>query len=188
MAITRTQLPTSLQTFGDISRLLREGVADEDSRQFRDALTALSGLVEKALQTRRAPGAHPDAVLQCAGQLLEEAREHQRFLTGLGSAWHALYEFAAYENAMRQLVRTTLAWQQALQRRSRNEAQCFQAFESHAWRALGEAVLVIDMYEQGGMGTSELQGLLGGSEPPPGRRRGWWGRLGGWLARGRAGR
>ncbi|WCM92570.1 hypothetical protein M5C99_19805 [Acidovorax sp. NCPPB 2350] len=182
-----TQLPSSLQTFGDISRLLREGVADEDSREFRDAVTALSGLVEQAVQIRRAPGADPQAVLGCADQLLRAAREHQRFLTGLGSAWHALYEFSAYEGAMRQLVRAVAAWQQALQRRSRNEAPCFGAFERQAWRVLGEAVLLIDMYGQGGQGPSELQSLLAGTlagHPPPRR---WWGRLGDWLAlRGRA--
>lgn len=186
--VPSTQLPSSLQTFGDISRWLRESAADEDSLQFRDAVTALSAQVEQAVSTRRAPDADPQAVLACVTALLDEARRHQLFLSGLGSGWHALYEFGAYENALRQLVRAAAAWRHALQRRSRDESPCFHAFEGHAWRALGQAVLAIDLYQQGGVDASEWQDLRTGG-PAPGLRRGWWTRLGGWLSRrGGAGR
>ncbi|BFO54019.1 hypothetical protein [Acidovorax sacchari] len=182
MATHPAPLPSSLQTFGDISRWLRESVADEDSLQFREAVTALSARVEAAVQIRRARQVDPQAVLECAGQLLDEARAHQLFLSGLGSAWHALYEFGAYESALRQLIRATAAWQEALQRRSRNEAQRFHAFEGDAWRALGEAVLAIDLYQQGGVGPSDMQDLLA-SSPLSLPAHGWWSRLGAWLGR-----
>lgn len=195
MATTPTQLPTSLQTFADISCWLRNSVADEDSQQFREAVTALSAQVERAVSIRRAPDADPQAVLECVAGLLDEARRHRLFLSGLGSGWHALYEFGAYESALRQLIRATAAWQQALQRRSRKEAPCFHAFEGHAWRALGEAVLAIDLYQQGGVGSSEWQAFLASrplSGTSVGRAGGWWSRLGnwlaGWLGRGPAGR
>ncbi|MFD2301282.1 hypothetical protein QRO11_19600 [Paracidovorax citrulli] len=182
MATRPVPLSSSLQTFGDISRWLRESVADEDSQQFREAVTALSAQVEAAVRIRRAPQVDPRAVLECAGRLLDEARAHQLFLSGLGSAWHALYEFGAYESALRQLIRATAAWQEALQRRSRDEAQRFHAFEGDAWRALGEAVLAIDLYQQGGVGPSEMQDLLASSPMSP-PAQGWWSRLGAWLGR-----
>ncbi|OZA57305.1 MAG: hypothetical protein B7X79_07210 [Acidovorax sp. 17-64-282] len=42
MPASLSSLQQTLQSFGDISRFLREGVADEDSRQLRDSLGALS--------------------------------------------------------------------------------------------------------------------------------------------------
>ena len=42
MSATHTSQLLTLQSFGDISRFLREGVADEDSRQLRDSLGAPS--------------------------------------------------------------------------------------------------------------------------------------------------
>ncbi len=53
MPASRTFLSQSFQSFGDISRFLREGVADEDSRQLRDSLGALSNVIEEAVRIRR---------------------------------------------------------------------------------------------------------------------------------------
>ena len=52
MALTRPSQLT-IQSFGDISRFLREGVADEESRQMRDSI----GQLAQAVDTRcvRAP-------------------------------------------------------------------------------------------------------------------------------------
>ena len=53
MPATRPSQLLTLQSFGDISRFLREGVADEDSRQLRDSLGVLSMQIDEAVRTRR---------------------------------------------------------------------------------------------------------------------------------------
>ena len=176
MPASLSSLQQTLQSFGDISRFLREGVADEDSRQLRDSLGALSAHIDEATRLRRS-GADASAITSRVVELAQCAREHQLFLTGLGSAWHALYEFGAYQRALRELRDAVAAWQQELERHSARESACFRQFELLAWRTLGEALLLIDMYEQGSRGE-------GGAEPlgPP-RRRPWWQCALRWLGR-----
>lgn len=178
MPASRTLLPQSLQSFGDISRFLREGVADEDSRQLRDSLGHLSGLIEDAVRTRRT-STDTEAIQRTAGALFQGAREHQLLLTGLGSAWHGLYEFTAYQRALWELRTAIAAWKEALEQRHASEAICFDKFELLAWRTLGEALLLIDMYEcDGRMETPTEQSS---ARPPPS----WWQRARRWLGRGR---
>ena len=146
----------TLQSFGDISRFLREGVADEESRQLRDSLGALSTHIEEAVRARRT-STDTLVIAQRAAALEQCAREHQLFLTGLGSAWHALYELGAYERALRELRNVIADWQQMLERRSPKESASFDQFELLAWRTLGEALLLIDMYEHQSYPPSDLQ-------------------------------
>jgi len=171
-----TQLQYTAQSFGDISRFLREGVADEESRQLRDSLAALSQHVESAVRARRLRSA-PTDILHCVEQLARCVREHQLFLTGLGSAWHAMYELGVYQQAVRELRDAIGAWHAALERRSASEAARFDAFELLAWRTLGEALLVIDMYEHGTSAQSEFARPMAAAAPrrPPllGRLRRW---------------
>ena len=135
----------TLQSFSDISRFLREGVADEDSRQLRDSLGALSQQIDEAVRARRTSTDTAD-IMRRVGTLLHAAQEHQRLLTGLGSAWHALYEFGAYQRALRELCHAIALWRHQLQGRSPQESAAFDQFELLAWRTLGEALLLIDMY------------------------------------------
>ena len=51
MPVTRPSQLLTLQSFGDISRFLREGVADEDSRQLRDSLGVTVFIVTHDLDT-----------------------------------------------------------------------------------------------------------------------------------------
>jgi hypothetical protein len=170
-----SSLQQTVQSFGGISRFLREGVADEDSRQLRDSLGALSMHIDEATRLRRS-GADATAITGRVVELARCAREHQLFLTGLGSAWHALYEFGAYQRALRELRDTIAAWQQALERRSAREGACFRQFELLAWRTLGEALLLIDMYEHDSDTPSDLSEAL-----PPRLSR--WQRVRTWLRR-----
>lgn len=154
-----SRLQHSFQSFGDISRFLREGVADEDSLQLRDSLGALSVQIDETTRLRRT-GADAMAITRRVGGLAQCAREHQLFLTGLGSAWHALYEFGAYQRALRELRDAIAAWQQALERHSTQEGASFRQFELLAWRTLGDALLLIDMYEHDNGPPSDLSGVL----------------------------
>lgn len=136
------------QSFAQFSRFLRDGVIREETAQLRLALGELSEHIEAATQARRS-GLGLDEVQSSAAALERYARQHQLQLTGMGSAWHALYEFGAYQRALRQLRDGLARWQDALQRRSASEAEHFGAFERQAWRTLGEALLMLDMYEHG---------------------------------------
>ena len=176
MPATQPSQLLTLQSFGDISRFLREGVADEDSRQLRDSLGALSTQIDEAVRARR-DSTDTDDITRRVVALSQCAREHQLFLTGLGSAWHALYEFGAYQRALRELRNAVTQWQQALERRSSQESACFDQFELLAWRTLGEALLLIDMYEH----QSDPNADLADGELP--RKVSAWHRARAWLAR-----
>jgi hypothetical protein len=145
----------TLQSFGDISRFLREGVADEESRQLRDSLAALSMQIDESVRIRRT-STDTTAIARRVAMLSHCVREHQLFLTGLGSAWHALYEFGAYQRALRELRQAISEWQEMLERRSARESARFDQFELLAWRTLGEALLLIDMYEHQSDAGSEM--------------------------------
>lgn len=156
MTSTRFGSQYSGQSFGDLSRFLREGVADEESRELRESLGQMSQCIDEAVKSRRG-GADPQAILACVATLLRTLREHQLLLTSLGSAWHALYEFGAYQRALRELRDAMATWQQMLERRSAKESASFDQFELLAWRTLGEALLLIDMYEHQSNPASDLQ-------------------------------
>jgi hypothetical protein len=182
MSASRTLLPQSLQSFGDISRFLREGVADEDSRELRDSLGNLSGLIEEAVTTRRT-STDTEAIQHAATALVRGAREHQLLLTGLGSGWHGLYEFTAYQRALWELRTAITAWSEALEQRQPSEAVCFDKFELLAWRTLGEAILLIDMYE---CDTPDERAEPTGATTTPARSSpSWWQRARRWWRRGR---
>jgi hypothetical protein len=87
-----------------------------------------------------------------------------------------LYEFDAYQRVLRELRDAIAAWQQALEHHSPREQACFRLFELLAWRTLGEALLLIDMYEHDSDPPSDL------SEALPPRLSGWQ-RVQAWLRR-----
>ena len=128
--------------------------------------------MEAVLQARRA---RQDValLLPLVQQLNESAQAHQVRLSNLGPAWQVMYEFAAYQRTLLGLRGSLQAWQRALQVRSRTEARLFQQFEQRAWRTLGEGLLLVDMYEQGGHLHSDA--------PEPPSRPLWLQRLRQWL-------
>jgi hypothetical protein len=147
MAISRTSLRPSLQSFDDLSRFLRQSFVDEESRQLRENVSVLAVQIDHAVRTRRT-GTDSIAITNTVDGLVGDVRQHQIYLTGLGAAWHMLTEFRIYRRSLRHLIHAAAAWQQSLERRSPSERDAFDAFERQAWRTLGDALLVIDMYEQ----------------------------------------
>lgn len=176
MPATRPSQPLTLHSFGELSRFLREGVADEESRQLRDSLGVFSAQIDEAVRTRRTSN-DAAAITRCVARLTQCLREHQLFLTGMGSAWQALYEFGAYQRALRELRNALTHWQQMLERRSSREAASFDQFELLAWRTLGEALLLIDMYEHQSHPQTEPPDAVRRRPPPTllQRLRGWLG-------------
>ncbi len=156
------------QSFQAISHFLRQGLADEDSRELREQLGQLSQQIEALVGARRRRESAP-GLLQLGQALAQQMRAHQYALTVLGSAWHALYELDAYQRTLHALRQALDAWLHALEQRSPREGRLFQQFEQRAWRTLGEAMLLVDMYEQGDALQSEA---MAPPPPPP-----WWRRL-----------
>lgn len=181
MPSTRLRSQFTVQSFGDVSRFLRSGVADEESRELRDNIAALAHRIDEAIGVRRttpAQGADADTaeITRQAAELVKCVREHQFFVTGLGSAWHGLYEMGSYQNALRGLRRAADAWHAVLVERSPRESAAFDRIELIAWRTLGEGLMLIDMYEQSENAQSEP------AEAPPVRVDGWR-RVFAWLRR-----
>ncbi len=178
MPAPRSRTEFSVQSFGDVSRFLRSGIADEESRELRESLGALAQQIDEMMRLRRGTPssfaalgrAHEDRIQRRAARLAQSVQTHQRLLTGLGSAWHTLYEMGAYQNALRGLKRAVDVWHDALVRRSSGEGDAYARLEPLAWRTLGEGLLLIDMYEQGDSSASEPGGLA----QEPKRRLGFW--------------
>ncbi len=103
----------SLHSFAALSQFLSEGAAHEETRPLREHLATLSGHIEQATQARRVHQ-DADAIERQLALLARCAQEHQRLLTSMDSAWHALYEFGAYQRALRELRDALARWRQAL--------------------------------------------------------------------------
>lgn len=160
----------------DSSRFGRDFRAEEELQQWRASLGALAQCIENALQARRLRR-DADHITGCAVALWQGVRQHQFFLSGLGSAWHALYSFGAYQNAQQELSGAVQDWRQALEQRHAREGACFDRVELLAWRTLGEGVLLVDIYEHG-------NGPLSEAPPAPLERSGAaWLRLRTWWQR-----
>jgi len=155
-----------------LDRLVRDGGANAQSQQLRASAGALAQCIDVAVRARRLRS-DPASIAQAAEALAQGVRTHRRFLTGLDSAWHALYGFAAYQAALLELLRATQAWQQALVQRSAQEGAAFDRAELLAWRTLGEGMLLIDLYEQD---NSRPHSPASRSRPLPAWQRvlRWW--------------
>lgn len=153
-----TGLPLTQTWLGGNSHLWLDALADEELQQWRASLSALAERVEGAIQARQ-QSAVTERTIDAADALLRGVRQHQFFLTGLESAWHALYSFDAYQHAQEELSATVLDWRQALEDDSPAEADCFQRLQLLAWRSVGEGMLLVDIYQHGNGPLSEV--------PPP---------------------
>jgi hypothetical protein len=161
MVNPQTSLMPPGQSFLAFSRFVSEQWNDEDSRQVRESLALLSQGIEEAVHARRTQQ-DVGVIVPVVRSLVQGAREHQLMLTGMGSAWHALYEFGAYQRALRDWRDVLDAWLLALEKGGGRERRFFQQFELRAWKTLGEATLLIDMYERG----SSLHSQRPESAPP----------------------
>lgn len=120
--------------------LLREGVADEDSRQLRDSLGALSNAIEEAVRIRRT-STDTQLIHRTATALFQGVREHQRLLTGAGfRVAHPVRVWGVPAGALWELGQSVSTWKEALELRHSSETEHFDKFELLAWRTLGEGL------------------------------------------------
>ena len=84
-----------------------------------------------------------------------------------------MYEWASYQRALRELAQAVQRWREALAQRSNHEGAAFDQMEQWAWRALGEGLLLLDMYQQGA-GLVMSSAPEDPPPPPPPPQRPWW--------------
>jgi hypothetical protein len=141
-----TNLP-SINTFGDLSDFLRHAVADEDSRIFSESMAELAiqaeGVIAQLRQTRRREQAAPFLM-----DMLTVLREHRVQVVNLGLTWRALYEYAAYLQALNNFRVLIGQWLLQVEPWGDDLIVTAEDFSLVAWRTLGEGMLLIDMYEQ----------------------------------------
>lgn len=144
---------TSFQSFGELSRFLREAVTDDESYQLREGMRAvasrLEAMVAGGLQ-------HTDRKVMRARlvELQGLLREHLALLKGLSPAWRKLYEYTAYLAALQHFLGRVDVWLRDLA--DPNGARLWVGdFELLSWRTLGEGVMLLDTYEQWGVQDPE---------------------------------
>lgn len=173
-----TNLP-SIHSFGELSQFLRGAMADEDSRQLSESLSHLAAHIEAIVAALRLHRQR-DVVAPQLMDLLTVLRAHRQLVVNLDLAWRGLYEYAAYLQALNNFRVLIGQWLLDGGAEARELPVTAEDFELVAWRTLGEAMLMIDMYEQwtrsdgDGSQASALGGL---SEPQVQRAMAWWRKL-----------
>jgi hypothetical protein len=167
----------SANTFGQLSNFLRHAIADEDSRQFSESMSALALQAEGVVAGLRG-NRHRDVAGPLLMDMLTVLRQHRNLVVNLGLAWRGLYEYAAYLQALNNFRVLIGQWLQTARWDDQLEVTAAD-FELVAWRTMGEGMLLVDMYEQwltredGGERSAlgELQ------EPQVQRVLQWWQKL-----------
>lgn len=177
---TTLRLPNglpSINTFGELSNFLRQAIADEDSRLFSESLGELAIHAEAVIAALRRSRCRDD-VAPLLMDMLTVLRRHRTMVVHLGLAWRALYEYAAYLQALNNLRVLIGQWLQPVPWDDQLEVTAPE-FELVTWRTLGEGTLLVDMYEQWLCceAPDERSALGALEEPQVERVRQWWQKL-----------
>jgi hypothetical protein len=172
-----THLP-SIHSFGELSQFLRASIADEESRQFSESMGQVATHIEAIVAGLRL-SRQRDSVAPMMVDLLDVLRAHRQLVVGLGLHWRELYEYAAYLQVLNNFRVLVGQWLLQGGHHARELPLNAADFELVAWRALGEGMLLLDMYEQliAGDRQGQAPGLGALSEPQVERAMGWWRKL-----------
>jgi hypothetical protein len=182
-----TNLP-SINTFGDLSNFLRHAVADEDSRIFSESMGEMAAHSEAVIAGLRRDRRR-DAVAPLLMDMLTALRDHRSLVVNLGLSWRALYEYAAYLQALNNFRILIGQWLLQVEPWGDELTVTAADFSLVAWRTLGEGMLLIDMYERwlelgddfendaGPDSLRELQQLQQPQGPQVQRVLQWWQKL-----------
>jgi hypothetical protein len=170
-----TNLP-SANTFGEVSSLLRNAIADEDSRIFSEGMQDVAMHAEAVVASLRLNRAR-DAAGPVLMDMLTVLRDHRAQVVNLGLAWRGFYEYAAYLHALNnfrvqigQWLLQSGPWDDDLEVTA-------EEFALVAWRTMGEGSLLIDVYEEWSEREANESNLGALQEPQLERVRQWWHRL-----------
>jgi hypothetical protein len=172
----RSATVPSIQTFGELSNFLRGAIADEDTRALSDSMGELAshaeGVIAVLRRSRRRDEAGPALM-----DMLTVLRAHRAFVLELGLTWRGLYEYAGYLQSVTNFRILIGQWLQAVPWEDELEVTA-EDFQSVAWRALGDGMLMIDMYEQWlereGVDSDRFDDV---TEPQVEKARQWWHKL-----------
>ena len=171
-----THLPV-LHSFGELSQFLRNSVADEDSRQMSESMGQLSMHIEGIIDSLRVNQDRNTVAPQLV-DFLTVLREHRNLVVNLALPWRALYEYAAYLQALNNFRVLLGQWLLAGGTQSADLLLTAEDFELVAWRTLGEGVLLIDMYEECVSGAQQETSSPGPLEVTRvARALQWWNKL-----------
>jgi len=171
-------LPFASVPFGEISNFLRSALADEDSRQFSEALQQMA-LQSESVAAGLRLGRRREQAAPLLMDMLTVLRDHRAMVVGLGLSWRGLYEYAAYLQALNNFRVLIGQWLLDVDPWDDEVRVSAEDFTQVAWRTMGEGMLLIDMYEQ----WLEREESPGASdfgtptEPQKERALQWWHRL-----------
>ena len=169
--IDPTTLLPSVQNFSELSNFLRSAVADEESLQMGDSMGLLASQIE-AIVAKLKQGAGRDVVAPLFMDLLTVLREHRQLVIGLSTPWRGLYEYASYLAALNNFRVLIGQWLV-----ERGPPVALADFELMAWRALGEGMLMIDMYEQWRAQEKQDSNPADLDDSRVARAKSWWDKL-----------
>jgi hypothetical protein len=164
-------LVSSLMSQGYSSRLLRESVDDEVSRELREEMAALSRQIEAVLPLMTVQGWDAVAAGACIEQLQDVLRAHGPQVAELGPDWQRLPEHRSYLSSLHQLQAATVPCGLVVQTGQLPALELVQRFELAAWRAMGDGLLLVDLHDGTALGD------LASAGPAPR----WWQRIQSWL-------
>lgn len=170
-------LPVPSLAFGELSNFLRSALADEDSRQFSEAMQQLA-LQADAVAAGLRISRHRESAAPLLMDMLTVLRDHRSMVVSLGLSWRGLYEYAAYLQALNNFRVLIGQWLQPGPW-DRDLAVTADDFALVAWRTLGEGMLLIDMYEQWLQREQDAEASALGELQAPQVRRvlQWWQKL-----------
>lgn len=164
---------SSLQSLAEISRFLKEAVADSESRQLRDGMGALAQRLEALVAEGLQHGTQAERVARLTG-LQELLQQHHAQLVALGPDWRGLYEYGAYLASLHHFRGRIDTWVREL-RDPAQPALWAPDFELLSWRMLGAGMLLLDVYEQwGGQEQETIPEEAEGAQGMPAQQRRWW--------------
>ena len=172
-----TNLP-GITSFGELSQFLRGAVADEESRQLSESMAHLAGQIE-AILALLGQGRERVRVAPPLMDLLGNLRTHRQMVVHLGPPWRKLYEYPSYLHALNNFRALVSQWLVEGGADTPELALTAEDFQLVAWRALGEGILLIDMYEQRATRGDAPESSSMGELAPDGVQRAvqWWRRL-----------
>lgn len=172
-----TNLP-GITSFGELSQFLRGAVADEESRQLSESMAQLAGQIE-AILALLSQGRERVRVAPSLMDLLGSLRAHRQMVVHLSPPWRKLYEYPSYLHALNNFRALLGQWLVEGGPDVPDLPLGAEDFQLVAWRALGEGILMIDMYEQRAAQGDEPEASSMGDLETHGMQRAvqWWKRL-----------
>ncbi len=171
---------SDLHSFSQVSEFLRSAVADEESQQMGESISALADHAQAMVAQIRA-NVEPVRWTSLLVDFLIVLRQHRAFVVALSPGWRGLYEYPYYLDALNNFRVLIGQWlMQAAQPPAADAPAALPGltdFEPMVWRTIGEGMLLADMYQEL-VQRGDAGSLLGELDDTRlARAKTWWERL-----------